>query len=911
MPVPLFSFDTATERRDARLTFPYIAVRRSGVSPKGCERLTFAQTSAAIDTALTLERACRADAPELCAFLERAIAGREVPAARRALLRLRRDIYNDRSPSPSTVSSARAALAEGLSAFDLARFDEWVAARQRREDLRHEMVRAFAEELRAARVALKRLVRNREFRKGVALASPTLSDERRAYVIAPPADEGARVSRVERALLRYYSRCAFKLSPFSTFTRTALLQVADPGEGAGERPAFGAGRITRCVRINRTIVGTLARRVAREPELRGHALVWRAASSEHSDKLTVLRRRYGETGVWVMNLPREATVELPDGRAVRWISNYLRERGGAATFERVTTALSRHTGGPARAVECVERLVDLGVLVHKIPLNGGDDTGLDALIAFLDDTSSPLAAQLAEQLRHLARTVEQIAGADADRRCALLREVHGGVARAFVLLGLPTDEWVAPLVYEDCLEEPVGAVQRPSSGIPFGDLAALWAIFGHLTDVNLSVRHAIGEMLLRDFAGGPVPLLRFVDHCQTSPTQHQGHLYRPYFHTPNVLDLDRVNALASLRMEMGRVLSATSDAEEIDLALLCRQHRWPERLGELGFDASYARALCISCYGQPYRKANGAAGFVVNGIAEGPARALVRACAGLAGATTRARVAEDIGRCLERLYPGTEPCEVAAHHDYNANLHPRVTRRIIDYDEEAGPRNGALSLEALSLEVTGDGRVACYDTTTGHEVTPLTLGTMADSFAPPVQRLLSSLGHVWLVSSKPFHADSWSLDDQEQALEHYPRLVFGDCVVRRRGWAIRRDALPLRTPRESDLEYFWRVRRWRLECGLPEEVFSRARAYAESMHDAKSGRRRWISHKPQYVDFRSYLFVDILERLMTDVKRRLYVEEMLPGRADWGAMGLPRPIEVVVDVCLQHEAEAARRSKHD
>jgi hypothetical protein len=73
---------------------------------------------------------------------------------------------------------------------------------------------------------------NRRFLRGIALASPLLVRE--AYRLREKADTGRPKERrrLEMSLLRYLSRAALKLSPYSTLTRVALASVVtDLGQG--------------------------------------------------------------------------------------------------------------------------------------------------------------------------------------------------------------------------------------------------------------------------------------------------------------------------------------------------------------------------------------------------------------------------------------------------------------------------------------------------------------------------------------------------------------------------------------------------------------------------------------------------------------------------------------------------------
>jgi hypothetical protein len=875
-------------------TLSYLVLRRTGVSSRDLDRLLFNRTTAVIDRALALERCCRSDAAALCGILERRI-GEGPPVVARALLCLRRDIYNDRLPKAKSVQAARAV-------FDVTSpIVRWIEARQERAELLQRGATVFQQELQLARVALKRLLSNREFRKGLALASSVLSDERRAYVAGSPSasEQVARATRVERSLVRYYSRSALKLSPFSSFTRTRLVRLVLPSVEHRRTSTSARTRIGRCVRINRTIVGGLARAIAVHPALRDYVPVWMGASAlDERQGHVCVRRRYRAAGLRLMNVPEEDLIVVRSTPAIRWIQQYLGARGGFVPFHEIARALRDEVDDDG-AHEYLSRLIERGVLVHALPLPV-ERTGLEALTHALAKMPVPVARELADLLGACARKAGQLAPADEEERKAILHDLHGLVREAFASVDatLTYDAFPA-LLFEDCVEEPVAETcPRPEWTGPQQDLATLLTLCGDLLDVNLSFRVAVRYLLRECFQGGPVPLLELMArvHRLEAPAPRESRS-SGWSHTPNPYGLEDIARLGRLRDAIGRALSEPSDVEERDLGEMARTDRWLERFHEIGLDFSRASRLCVSCFGQPLVTDDGALRFVLNGLDAGPARGALRACANLSDGAGREQVANELATELREWFAPTEPCQLVANHDFNPNLHPRVITRVVDYSDAAAPDDATLSLADLSLWVDDRGHVQILDRRSAREIALIATGTFADRLGPPIQRLLFALSHVRIISTRPFQPHAWTSAAGAADVERYPRLVLGRCVVRRRTWSFARAVLPMREVNESDFAFFLRIRRWAQQHGLPDAVFVRARRSAESGGDG-SGRSQWTRHKPEYVSFSSYLHVDVFAKILRGVTDRLYIEEMLPGRAANGTPQQSRPIEIVFDVCV-------------
>src|SRR4029077_4252354 len=81
--------------------------------------------------------------------------------------------------------------------------------------------------LRQERASLVQFLGNRAFVRGVALSSPDIAQHLDRLTGREPDGFGRREKNLCLTLLRYASRAALKLSPFSTLTRTGLGRVTD------------------------------------------------------------------------------------------------------------------------------------------------------------------------------------------------------------------------------------------------------------------------------------------------------------------------------------------------------------------------------------------------------------------------------------------------------------------------------------------------------------------------------------------------------------------------------------------------------------------------------------------------------------------------------------------------------------
>jgi len=913
----LFQLASQSVRNVSDLGFSDHAVaRRAGVASTRLRELVFSQTLALIDEFLGLEGLCTQHAASLQKMLERFIGTCLPRDVSHELIHLRRDIFNDRSPKRQLSEKARTSLQEARLALEV---ESWLASRGRREELMKHGESLFTQELSAKRDRLKCLLRNNEFRKAVAMASPELSRELDQYIRSTGPQSVARVRRTERSLLRYYSRSALKLSPFSSFTRTGVVMANRVGSTRADSTIPSQQRIRRYVTVNRSLVSYIANRVASHDELGGWIPIFaNRAFTDVQDSILVLRHRYRDVPLPVrLRVPDEGLVSIRRTRAVDWVLRFLKLNGGAVVRQQLTSALEKLLGDQLAATDYVGGLVEAGLLIHKVPLPEGNSSGLDALISFLATLPCALASGVTQSLEELRSVVGHFSAAGPSVRPHLMAAMDQIVSKILSALGEKSPaSWNGLLLYEDCVEEKIGTLHITEEHTEaLRHLSGFASTYLRILDGNLSARETIRHVLLKEFAGGPVPFLRFAEQYKRVCFPVAGTPENlEYEFTPNPCKLDSLRNLAKIREEIVSTIVQESDEEELDLTEIAQERRWQERFRELGLSPSAGSSDCFSCYFQPVRDRKNRSMIVLNKVHGGPARVALRFCSGLKDCEERVLLLASVRRLLRRLWGDAEPCELLASFDFNVNLHPPVTERLIDYCNVSTGGLPAVHLSDLSIMVGNDSQIVLFDEKSQREIVPVTFGMMATPFEPPLEYLLLSLGGADPVMYQPFDPYSWHVGPAMRGpIVRFPRLAFGRCIVRRLGWSIVREALPVRTQDESDFRYFLRVRRWQKSIGLPDEVFMRARTRGESFQGSLSGKRNRHVHKPQYIHFGNHFTLDVMTDLFREATSHVYVEEMLP---DWNSLDkseLSRPVELVLDVlteCERSLRHAGRQSRN-
>jgi len=117
-------------------------------------------------------------------------------------------------------------------------------------------------------------------------------------------------------------------------------------------------------------------------------------------------------------------------------------------------------------------------------------------------------------------------------------------------------------------------------------------------------------------------------------------------------------------------------------------------------------------------------------------------------------------------------------------------------------------------------------------------------------------------------------------IKYSPRIMYNDRIVlSRKSWMISNKLLPHKLQAESESSYFSRIQRWRIEMGLPNEVFMYLSAHGYS-NDSKTKPKKKVSrddYKPQYINFNNPFLVRLFEKSLDKIVDKLKLGEMLPG----------------------------------
>ncbi|MEV8354149.1 lantibiotic dehydratase [Streptomyces niveus] len=797
---------------------------------------------------------------------------------RRALLKLRREVFNNRLPARP---GAALALVAGRDAATGEALSRWLLDRRELAELRAEGVELLAGESAGARAALRGIAGEERLRKGLLLASPTLDAQIDAFVRQGAdgrhdARPDKRRRKIERSLLSYLYRTVCKTSPFSTFTGVALGEFEEEQVGDGFEVWVGE-KWTGHARVNVVALGRLAECVIADPVRRADLPVAPASGwGRDDDRVRYVRR-------WVTTGDDDTAVTFD---AVKDRLFFLRRSG---TLERLLDFFEEHPvlrygelaawlaedaqADAEEAEQYLAALLDLGMVQVPALRTAVHDT--DPLRAFqrsLRELGRPWATELAERLDGAVALTDRFAGAEPAERREVLAALRTTLQDIQSELGAEKARVPQTLLYEDAAAGRGTTMDldawRALTAAPLGRVESVLPAF----DLTLPQRVTFkGYFLARYGQGGRCDdLLKlvhdfhedFFDQYMTftasrTPFDADGQ-YVPEVNWLGLPQLKAIDTARQMFIERMRALwAADGDRDEIDL--------------DTRFLADIATELA------PAAPAFAPMSHHIQ-LADrrhDPLVVLNRSYGGLSFPFSR------FTQCFEGLDtallagaaqvqpPGAVFAEVTGGPvTSNLNLHGRLTEYEIVCPGESGtlPEDCQLHLDDLFIEHDESAdRLVLRSTRLGREVVPVYLGYLVPLALPELPRTLLLLSPT---SMSPLNV--WGGVPEGEAVggvTRRPRVRHGSVVLSRRSWSAPAAELPLLAPGVGDDEWFLGWHRFRRATGLPDRVFVTV---------SDSGARGATGAKPQYLDFDSPLSLTAFEALLKTDGARVVFREMLP-----------------------------------
>jgi hypothetical protein len=810
-------------------------------------------------------------------------------AARRGLINLRRQVFNNRLPADPAASVRLVAERDPETGR---RTEEWLRDRARLEVVRGDGAALLAGELRENRRALRAVLADDRLRLGLLLASPALDARLDTYLRDTGERPGNRLRKIERSALTYLYRTACKTSPFSTFTGIGLGAFTDGPEPAGAALRTGENWVSH-VRLNVVALARFTELITADPVRRQDLpVVLSPGWDRDADRIRYVRHVLAagdDSAAVTFDAVRDRLFFLRSSgtleRLLEWLGGHpepVRHRDLVAWLE------SEHDAGRDACERYASALLDLGMV--QTPVLRANVHDLDPLRSYQDALRSlgaSWADGLAALLDGVADCLARYPAAGVDERRALLGSLRTGLLDAQRELGAAEPALPQTLVYEDV---DTGGVSECASAVLGRETGrALRAVEGVLPLFDLTLPQRItlmGFFVARYGSGGRCDDLLGLIHdfhedffdqyvsftAKRVPFDEQG----AYVPEENWLGQHEMRSLDQARRHFHAGMSellrdgAERGAEEIELPAALLSGTAAELGGITGHFTPQSHHLQLS------RPEGGRPLVVLNKSYGGLAFPFSRFThlfdgAGPDGDPSApgfcdALRAEMAARCPD----GAVLAEVTGGPvTSNLNLHGRLTAHQIVCPGETStvPEEDRIQLDDLYVvHDAAAGRLVLRSRRLGREVVPVYLGYLVPIALPEIPRSLLLLSPSTMA---PF--DVWAGVPEGEPVDgvtRRPRVRHGDVVVARRTWTADAEVLPVRGQGGGEEEHYLEYRRWQRAHGLPDRCFTTV------SHPGQGP----IGAKPVYVDFDSPLCLATFDALVErGPGTRVAFREMLPA----------------------------------
>jgi len=819
------------------------------------------------------------------------------PESRRHLLKLKRDCFNGR-PLRNHRQGAHWASLRAWLGPDLG--DRLAATEDALNAAREQFRRRYFEDRDRAREHLRSLTRHAELMRGVALASPGLTEHLERLHACDVQHYQRREHKVAHSLLRYVTRAAVKLSPYSTLSKVGL-GVIGGGAAGGAAVQFLAGERSErsLVRVKRYLLDQCCRLLFYHPAVRDQLAV---CLNDTVEQIGDARYRFlrpmvlepdPETGELRHAQPSIVQVRLR-GPLIDWTREAL--AGDHVTYAAARELATRTFGADRNEVQAIlDQLLGIGFLRLIPPWPSYEPHLEPRLLQFLrsidaggalDEVIATLAQLVAIQDGFARSTDPLRAVREMDRTVSLLFERIKVATRPDSALRFEKAE---QNYYEDVLvhsrdRAPTGEVVRMDHAVAedlsrTGEL--LWRLC-HLYEPEHEFRHALYHFMSERWPGRDrVPFLELFAAVQPLLENYLAYLAVPANRAQpfDPFALDEIAALARLRQELDRAFHALYVEDDhgvripID-ALRALAGRVPER---------YRPPVPPCLFVQPADAAGQS--WVVNRFFESTGRFSARYTAAMEP-DMRAAAVDHLERRGRLTVDGgeVELLDMLFTRSNTVSLHWPQTPKLLMVPGEHAELDGERCRRLRDLAVTFDHERRQCELRDGHgqRYLPCFLSPQQPEVLPSLHKMLSLFGILprgGLQIGRTAQVNDGVLV--------YPRLSLGRLVILRKRWLVPLDRRPLRGQREDD--DFLAVQRWRRRHAIPMQCY-----LIEAVSPEHSKRP---VYKPQYIDFGAPELVTLFLASLAAAEEPITLEEALPVPDQFPAdgSGVRRGVELIIE----------------
>jgi len=933
--------------------FPHAMIRISGGPFEKLETLNLVDSIHIIDNIIDRKQKLTPLEQTISDQLYHIIPRQQDPALQNLMVKIRRDIFNERNIPTEKISR----VAPHLPAPLAGQIENYRLLKEEINRLWTEGETLFPKEVADARGKLKTLAMDEDFRKGLLLGSQSLYKRIPGYIEKDPS---ARMKKkdfqTERGIARYFSRMHGKTSPFSTFTNLAFGKITPaPKTPETPQPPLPKDRVSPIVRLKQQEKPRVIYHIRLNNYLYNYLKVL-LTKNPNIYRYLLLRanptiQKHEDHYLYLTNSNNiEAFQRIPANPALEVFRNLASEKKEGLVYKNMLRAIidNEYIDAPLEDLEAfVNQLIEYGFLEFDLGVSGIDpdwDKELHKKLGRLGQ-ELPLIKELLDTLKSVRRLADRYGPGDCEERTRILEEAFQQF-RAFCMklqedAGLPAEETKKEDSEEEDKEESVESGETAQEDLPFKQFGNTFFNFtpGKMfyEDTSLDIKPELDERQFLEFTGSLHQLLQQMTRFEGYFAERQKMLYyfvnkygekasvdlltfyEDYYRDykkPEAMklpDLPRIPALEErqeknkqwseqFRTLVEKSVNKEDPAETVKLYLhhleqteAALAEKTPQNEKDCSYGAFVQFFAAQDHLGR--ERLMGALNASFPGFGKMVSRFLH---------IFDAVVTDDI-RAWNRslLKEDRFLLEDSDASFFNANLHPPLMPHEIHMPngQHGLPPGNQIPITELQVKVDDAGsRLQLLHSPTQKQVYIFDLGFQGHMGRSQLFQLLEKFTLTEYLYCYPMlnAVNTFYTPAAAREPRTIPRIVYDDRIVlQRRTWYVPNELLPLRNPGETDWAWFYRVDEWRRQLGIPGEVFifvvdrmtpPASQAPRPHTPGKKPPRPSPDDYKPQYISFQNPFLMELLEKAMTRVPDTLKIVEMLPNSQQLPTLGSQRRI---------------------
>lgn len=790
-------------------------------------------------------------------FIYECIQCEESKEVQNVLLKLKRDIFNNRQYNSDMLAKpnnqAIISRIEKLKLSDLSLVDLYSAVQQ-----------SFDREYHSTKVALKKLSQHPSFENGIILSSTVLAESSKRY-LSPNANR-KREAKTELGLTSYISRIITKTSPFSSFTNLGLARIHE-GKGPVNFKIFQ--ELKSKISLNNYLLKSIIS-ILKQSQLlyKDMPVVLNQTIDLKEDKL-----------IFITNSNNSEAFQTINNNELISVLRNIFQQNPKLTINKISAIIADEFELDKNSLHAfLSQLMTFGFLEFDLNVSGADEKWVDKLLQMLEGI--PEVNGFYNILRNSFAKIEihrsLYEDADPDRRIKILSDLNHDVSELFEHL---KNLYLAPVQSENSHEQ-----ENSESS----------ELFRHHNPIYMGLKREKlifedtlrkSEILINDKAVSEIvsKLDRFMDNFHFLNPHKKDQERIKALYKKNYPGLEHVPLLdfySEYQKNKDDYPKATQQPQEffegfqkkifslINDMKLMDPHLINFNTAAFLSDAPDTKACSIGAFLQFFINKNNELGCIVNGIFVGHNKLFGRFITLFDEPTQTdilawSRESDDSDILAEN-------CDSTY---FNANIHPELLNYEINMpgSQNTYPENKRISVKDLSIRYLPEtDSIELIHTVFEKRINIYDLGFQSMKGRSGLYSFLNKLDTP--ATPLPFAYFSSIVNKKlTQTVNNcriLPRIVLDEkVVIQRRAWHIDNTAL-LKIVALNGTELFMAVNSWRLSLYLPDQVFFQFNIKKSTASDDR---------KPQYLDFRSPLLINLFAKKVQKADGQLIIQEMLPN----------------------------------